>query len=470
MLRKLFFASFLAINLVFSIPALAAESTLAPEFNPLCWKEAKCNAMRRQLVGTVPGVDSQSVGNGFVSGDSAYPCIGDADSSEGPWGKCLPANVAKTEIAFGGVNQFANIGDFIEKNYRFAIAMIGVLAAVVVVISGFQWSMSGGNAETISSAKGRIVNSVIGMFIAYTSYFILNTINPNLVNLRLPQTWMLRPLESMPRFCSYAKAGSQFQEATKDQNQQKVELPTNPTYPLAYSQMTGDNATPNCGTRYFIKDGGTFTCYGDYCGSGQICSNFDPADPNRKDYHCIRNSIVGEITGNYLVPPICVAGNVSDFFSGYQHPWVVQGTDADKIFKVCVRDGGADTVSGAMLYPLNATLNVSTIQEPTNANPGKSGFAFSGISTFDESCPDPDQKGEFFYGYVIGMTLDRNCTTNDDVVIDRYGNLLGKLNNNGGSTRWISGKRTITDRDVFSAQELQRGQRLIIDVAQFKPQ
>ena len=51
-------------------------------------------------------------------------------------------------------------------------------------MAGFQWTISGGNTDMISSAKKRIGNGVIGLVIALGSYTLLFAINPELVNFR----------------------------------------------------------------------------------------------------------------------------------------------------------------------------------------------------------------------------------------------------------------------------------------------
>lgn len=176
-----------------STPSSAAASTAAstpaptPDTNPLCWKEEDCAKARAAFHNEVwleltPEQQKQEEG-GFVKDPAT---CGDT------MGRCLPAGLTETEISFGGNKKFSSIGDFITKNYQYAIGVAGILAAMMLVVAGFQWVTSGGNSEAITSAKKRIGGSIVGLFIAYMSYFILTTVNPATVNLRLPQTWMVR--------------------------------------------------------------------------------------------------------------------------------------------------------------------------------------------------------------------------------------------------------------------------------------
>jgi len=52
------------------------------------------------------------------------------------------------------------------------LSFLGVVFLVIIIYSGFQWMTAGGNEETITKAKKRIVNSVIGLVIVFTAYLI----------------------------------------------------------------------------------------------------------------------------------------------------------------------------------------------------------------------------------------------------------------------------------------------------------
>jgi cell wall-associated NlpC family hydrolase len=73
------------------------------------------------------------------------------------------------------------LAEYIQGIYRYAVGIAGAIAVIVIVVAGFQWSTSGGNPETISAAKKRIQNAVIGLILLLSSYSILYAINPNLV-------------------------------------------------------------------------------------------------------------------------------------------------------------------------------------------------------------------------------------------------------------------------------------------------
>lgn len=76
------------------------------------------------------------------------------------------------------------LGQYIRGIYNYAIAIAGILAAVVLMGGGLLWLLSRGEASKITKAKELIVGSIVGLVILTGSYLILTIINPSLVNLK----------------------------------------------------------------------------------------------------------------------------------------------------------------------------------------------------------------------------------------------------------------------------------------------
>ena len=72
------------------------------------------------------------------------------------------------------------IGEYIAGLYKYAIGIVGILAAVVLMIGGVMWIIAGGSATMIGEAKAWIGASLTGLVIALTSYLILYQVNPAL--------------------------------------------------------------------------------------------------------------------------------------------------------------------------------------------------------------------------------------------------------------------------------------------------
>lgn len=268
------------------VSVVAAEIKLAPEFNPICWPLDECVEVRQ---GFNKSVSKKELEEGWLKGEA--PC-----DKEG-WGKCLPAGITKTQIKFGGQSEFKDIGEFIFVNYNYLLGVAGILAAVMIIIAGAQWVTSGGNSEAIGSAKKRIGGALVGLLIAYLSYVILNTINPALVNLRLPQTFMIRQNKLIPEFCSQANPTSSVFALAAEPNQ-LVDSKKLETAEFNIKYKAEDFV---CGKKFFIAGGGQATCSGDYCGKGQICLPFSFANNKVEQiYNCRQGQIVVNYRMNSL--------------------------------------------------------------------------------------------------------------------------------------------------------------------------
>lgn len=84
----------------------------------------------------------------------------------------------------GGENCYVPwVADYIQGLYVYGISLISILAVVAMMIAGVIWLTAGGNSQKISEAKKWIGSSLTGLVIAFSSYIILNIINPALTEL-----------------------------------------------------------------------------------------------------------------------------------------------------------------------------------------------------------------------------------------------------------------------------------------------
>lgn len=75
------------------------------------------------------------------------------------------------------------LADYIAGLYHYGLTSIGILAIITMMIGGIIWVTAAGNQERVGDAKKWIGGSIIGVFIAFTSYLILNLVNPALTEL-----------------------------------------------------------------------------------------------------------------------------------------------------------------------------------------------------------------------------------------------------------------------------------------------
>jgi len=74
--------------------------------------------------------------------------------------------------------------EYIVYLFNFALAMGAVLAFIVIVAAGIKILESRGNPSEISEAKQKIINCFIGLAVLLTSYILLTTINPGIINIQ----------------------------------------------------------------------------------------------------------------------------------------------------------------------------------------------------------------------------------------------------------------------------------------------
>ncbi|HEX9664198.1 MAG TPA: hypothetical protein VGA49_00025 [Patescibacteria group bacterium] len=93
----------------------------------------------------------------------------------------------KLNVPFGGLGTASNYAEYIAALYKFGVAAAGVVAVVMIMIGGIIWIVAAGNASKIGQAQNLITNAIIGLIMILGSYVLLNTINPDLVKLRVPE-------------------------------------------------------------------------------------------------------------------------------------------------------------------------------------------------------------------------------------------------------------------------------------------
>ncbi len=81
------------------------------------------------------------------------------------------------EVSLGLPQQ---IGNF----YQWALGIGGLIALGVLIFGGILYTISAGNASRQDDAKQWITGSIVGLIILFGSWFILNTINPELTKLK----------------------------------------------------------------------------------------------------------------------------------------------------------------------------------------------------------------------------------------------------------------------------------------------
>jgi len=68
---------------------------------------------------------------------------------------------------------------YVNLIYRWAVGIIGVFSVIVILINGILISASNGDSSKVEAAKGRIIQSLMGLALLFLSGILLYSINPN---------------------------------------------------------------------------------------------------------------------------------------------------------------------------------------------------------------------------------------------------------------------------------------------------
>lgn len=247
MIKKLLLSAVFAIG-VFSPVFVFAQAT---SVSTQCWTKEQCIAIRKDLVADATEAEAGFYGATTPEREAEITrvCGGVKDATGREKGFCLPSSLTVTKITFGGRNNFMHMGEFIQYMYRYGVGVAGILGTVMIIFGGFQWATSGGNSSIIGSAKKKITGSIIGMLLAITSYTILNTINPALVNLRVPGVFMINSMGLPPTYCDEITDG------------RKVSNTPDGDFSL-------DPKGVVCGQKAFVDGTGNQQCEGRFCNGG----------------------------------------------------------------------------------------------------------------------------------------------------------------------------------------------------------
>lgn len=241
-----------------STPTPTVDRSL-PIYNPSCWREGQCT------------------GNcGLPAGcyfEKSAACGG--ETSE--WGRCYPnTDPIRLQIKLQGADTVTDAADYIARIYTYVVSIGGILATVMIIFGGIIYLTAGGNAGRIGEAKEYIGNALIGLVLLFTSYLLLQTLNPDLVKLSMPRTFVVRPRITGDFFCQDLKhaPGQELKFAKADK---AVTALVESNY-----NITSLDSLP-CGNKFYELSAADQTCTGSYCPDGNICLQEPGRDPTCKE-------------------------------------------------------------------------------------------------------------------------------------------------------------------------------------------
>ena len=266
----------------------------SPENNQLCWRQSQC-------------INNCPVAGGCTWEDpSKYPPCA---SSTGDWGRCIPthAEPVTLQIPIIGVQQIANIADYIALIYKYMVSVGGILAGIMIMIGGLIYLTAGGSAERVGSAKSYIGNALIGLVLLLTSYVVLQTINPQLVQFSRFTIPLIRPARLPAKFCDEITAPLPNQPPLKFASSASVAgtlRPLSDVRDTDYNLDATKFGEMRCGIPYYEQASGDETCLGRSCeytrapGPSSHPGACVPKTDDQKKWDCMDVAFYGKIT-NY---------------------------------------------------------------------------------------------------------------------------------------------------------------------------
>jgi len=91
-----------------------------------------------------------------------------------------------------GAATSTSLTGLVSTLFTFLLTIAGLAAFVMVVVGGIKYLTSAGSPSSTGDAKDQITSALLGLVIIFASWMILNTINPELVDLQEPGTTNLQ--------------------------------------------------------------------------------------------------------------------------------------------------------------------------------------------------------------------------------------------------------------------------------------
>ncbi len=119
------------------------------------------------------------------------------------------------------------LADYIIAIFKYAIGIVGIIAAIVIMLGGVRWLMSAGG-DAVSEAKTMIAGGLSGLVLTLGSFLLLSTINTSLVNLTVIPVANIARLDLAESGCCIKKSKT---------------TPENALVTTTYETTTGDMCT-----------------------------------------------------------------------------------------------------------------------------------------------------------------------------------------------------------------------------------
>jgi hypothetical protein len=173
-------AVLLLVGLSMVVGTKEASAQQASQKTPVCFYRNECLKQETPAGDScdgkcdTPGVTCHCFEPGHGCKDGAGACY-------------IKWPAVKLAVNIGGATKVLDLADYIAKVYNWGIGAGMIVAAVFLVMGGFRYLTAGDSSARASAGKKHIVEALIGLVLMLGSWVILNTINPDILALRLPK-------------------------------------------------------------------------------------------------------------------------------------------------------------------------------------------------------------------------------------------------------------------------------------------
>lgn len=120
----------------------------------------------------------------------------------------IPGSEFQQNVDLNLDNSTAPIAKYIKAIYNYGVGIVGIMAALMLMIGGIIWLTAAGSSSKVEQAKSIISSSLIGMVLVLTAFMLLKTINPELVSFKPIKIQIIR--ESSKLTCCGGPDGIKF--------------------------------------------------------------------------------------------------------------------------------------------------------------------------------------------------------------------------------------------------------------------
>jgi hypothetical protein len=168
----------------YDVAACATNSAQLPTQHPMCFTAAQCSNQSGVLGSTQP---SECV-------PGMYYCYPDPDSQER----------VRLQVSIGDLVETDDLGEYMQAVYIWVIGAMTTIAIVLLMVQGLRYSFGAMSANAVSAAKKKIIQIVVGLTLLLSTYLILKTVNPQLLNLQVPSFPMVKTINLVDdQSCGY---------------------------------------------------------------------------------------------------------------------------------------------------------------------------------------------------------------------------------------------------------------------------